>query len=267
MRFAIGLGIAVAFGGAGGAWAADTVEKKTAADAKLASAKPSVTSVAAEKAPNAKPIAKVALAVPPANAKPKVVAPSLVARIDLNRQRMRVTSNGKLVGNWAISSGKFGHETPPGRFRPKWTSKMHYSRKYNNSPMPYSVFFNGGIATHGTTYTGRLGRAASHGCIRLRTANARTFYKLVHRHGYKRTRIVVTGRAKVTRTATRHNRQRRRHNTYGATTGYWNAYSVPRSRRKRYSLRQYDRRRMARHQQRVRRYYKSRRLVYPGDRY
>ncbi|MGI9477065.1 MAG: L,D-transpeptidase [Hyphomicrobiaceae bacterium] len=267
MRFAIGLGIAVALGGAGGALAADADEKKTAPDVKLASAKPPVASAAAEKAPTAKPTANVALAVPPVKAKPKVAAPSLVARIDLNRQRMRVTSNGKLVGNWTISSGKFGHETPPGRFRPKWTSKMHYSRKYNNSPMPYSVFFNGGIATHGTTYTSRLGRAASHGCIRLRTANARKFYKLVHRHGYKRTRIVVTGRAKVTRTASRRKSQRRRRSIYGATPGYWNAYSVPRSRRKRHSLRQYDRRRIARHQQRVRRYYKSRRLVFPGDRY
>lgn len=132
----------------------------------------------------------------PTKKKPRAVAPSLVARIDLTEQRMVVTSNGREVGNWKISSGKAGHETPPGRFRPTWTSKMHYSRKYYNSPMPYSVFFNGGIATHGTSYNRMLGRPASHGCIRLRTANARTFYNLVHRHGHKRTRIIVTGRAR-----------------------------------------------------------------------
>ena len=134
---------------------------------------------------------------------------------------------------------------------------MHYSRKYNNSPMPYSVFFNGGIATHGTGYTSRLGGAASHGCIRLRTANARKFYQLVHRHGYKRTRIVVTGRAKTTRTASRTSVRKIRR------APRRNNFAVARTRRQ--SLNAYDRRRAARHQRRVNRYYQSRRMVYPGD--
>ncbi len=69
---------------------------------------------------------------------------------------------------------------------------MWYSRKYDNSPMPYSVFYYGGYAIHGTNYVKRLGRPASHGCIRLQTANAATFYSLVQRHGRADTRIVVT---------------------------------------------------------------------------
>jgi lipoprotein-anchoring transpeptidase ErfK/SrfK len=44
---------------------------------------------------------------------------------------------------------------------------MWYSRKYDNSPMPYSVFFRGGYAVHGTSYVKQLGRPASHGCVRL----------------------------------------------------------------------------------------------------
>ena len=129
-------------------------------------------------------------------AKPKPLSPTLHAHIDLTAQRMTVKSGGQTLHHWAISSGRTGHETPRGRFTPAWTAKMWHSRKYNMAPMPYSVFFNGGIATHGTNAVKRLGRPASHGCIRLTTANARKFYQLVHRHGKKRTRIVVTGFAK-----------------------------------------------------------------------
>jgi lipoprotein-anchoring transpeptidase ErfK/SrfK len=68
---------------------------------------------------------------------------------------------------------------------------MHYSSKYENSPMPHSVFFRGGYAIHGTNYVKRLGRPASHGCIRLAPSNAATLYKLIRRHGMKKTRISI----------------------------------------------------------------------------
>ena len=60
--------------------------------------------------------------------------------------------------------------------------------------MPNAVFINGGVAVHGTYHTGALGSPASHGCIRLSTANAKTFYNLVERHGLKMTRVTVFGR-------------------------------------------------------------------------
>jgi hypothetical protein len=51
----------------------------------------------------------------------------------------------------------------------------HRSRKYDNAPMPYAVFFNGGYAVHATFDLKRLGRPASHGCIRLHPENAAEF--------------------------------------------------------------------------------------------
>ncbi len=69
---------------------------------------------------------------------------------------------------------------------------MWYSRKYDMSPMPYSVFFRGGYAIHGTGYVKSLGRPASHGCVRLSKGNAAAFYSLVRQHGNKNTRIVLT---------------------------------------------------------------------------
>jgi lipoprotein-anchoring transpeptidase ErfK/SrfK len=59
------------------------------------------------------------------------------------------------------------------------------------SPMPYSVFYYRGYAIHGTDAVKRLGTPASHGCVRLQTANAAKFYSLVQQVGRGNTRIVV----------------------------------------------------------------------------
>ena len=158
-------------------------------------AMPEIDAPAAASSASTAALGQSSLSAAPA-VKPKPLPPTLHAYIDLTAQRMTVKSGGQTLHHWAISSGRTGHETPRGKFTPAWTAKMWHSRKYNMAPMPYSVFFNGGIATHGTNAVKRLGRPASHGCIRLTTPNARKFYQLVHRHGKKRTRIVVTGFAK-----------------------------------------------------------------------
>lgn len=127
-------------------------------------------------------------------ATPKSAGTGLVATINLSQQSMTVTVDGAPVHTWPISSGAPGrYQTPTGTFRPQWTAKMHYSTKYDDAPMPNSVFFNGGIAVHGTQSIGRLGTPASHGCVRLAPANALAFYNLVHRHGLQSTRIIVRG--------------------------------------------------------------------------
>ena len=68
-----------------------------------------------------------------------------------------------------------------------------YSRKYGWSPMPHSIFFHKGYAIHGTLYVSRLGRRASHGCVRLHPSNAATLFALVRSQGMARTRIVRRG--------------------------------------------------------------------------
>ena len=70
--------------------------------------------------------------------------------------------------------------------------QKYYSHKYHNSPMPNSIFFNGGYAVHGTNAVKNLGQPASHGCIRLDPKNAATLYSLVTQHGKSNTRIVIT---------------------------------------------------------------------------
>ena len=136
------------------------------------------------------PTAPTAAAKPLAPPKPAI---TLRANADLTRQTLTVIANGKTVGTWAISSGVEDHATPRGVFQPEWTSKLWFSKTYDNAPMPNAVFFKDGAAIHATQSTGALGRAASHGCVRLAPQNAETFYKLVQHHGLAHTRISVTG--------------------------------------------------------------------------
>lgn len=119
-------------------------------------------------------------------------ADNLVARINISTQTMTVSRYGEVLYRWNVSTARKGYVTPSGSWRPKRMHRMWYSQKYDNSPMPWSVFYNGGFAVHGTNAVRQLGRPASHGCVRLSTANAATFYALVKEVGMGGTRIVVT---------------------------------------------------------------------------
>ncbi len=116
---------------------------------------------------------------------------SVTVQISNSAQRMRVYVDGGLTYAWPVSTARRGYRTPAGSYRVQRMERMWYSRKYHMSPMPYSVFFRGGYAVHGTGYVQQLGRPASHGCVRLATGNAAMFYSLVRQVGPGNTRIVV----------------------------------------------------------------------------
>jgi lipoprotein-anchoring transpeptidase ErfK/SrfK len=113
-------------------------------------------------------------------------------RIDISSQSMVVDVDGRSYGRWKVSTARQGYYTPRGAWKPYLLKKMHYSRKYDNSPMPHSIFFLGGYAIHATNYVKYLGRPASHGCIRLHPRNAAKLYALVQKHGMKSTRVIIT---------------------------------------------------------------------------
>ena len=122
----------------------------------------------------------------------KADAATITAKIDISSQRMNVYRNGRRLYTWKVSTGRGRYRTPTGNYRPTVMRRMHYSSKYNNSPMPYSIFFRGGYAIHGTNQIRRLGRPASHGCVRLHPRNAAKLYSLVKRAGARNTRIRIT---------------------------------------------------------------------------
>lgn len=99
------------------------------------------------------------------------------ACVDRANNRAWLIRDGKVeYGPVPIRHGKRGYRTPPGVFRVTFKNKNHRSSIFNNAPMPYSVFFNGGIAFH----QGSL-RSESHGCVRLTRAAAQTFFRSLQR--------------------------------------------------------------------------------------
>ncbi|MEX0853479.1 MAG: L,D-transpeptidase [Bauldia sp.] len=133
----------------------------------------------------------LASAEPAAEPLPEPPKPLVVARIDLSDQRMSIYVDERLSYSFAVSTGRGSYRTPTGRWQAEWLSPRHRSRKYDNAPMPWSVFFYRGYAIHGTTEVKRLGQPASHGCIRLHPDNAKIFYQLVDANGRDNTLISV----------------------------------------------------------------------------
>lgn len=116
----------------------------------------------------------------------------VVITVDKSAQRLTVDVDGVTRYQWPVSTARWGYRTPNGSYRPERLERQWYSRKYDWSPMPHSIFFHHGYAIHGSTEISRLGRPASHGCIRLHPQNAAVLFDLV-RQNVSNTRIVVTG--------------------------------------------------------------------------
>jgi lipoprotein-anchoring transpeptidase ErfK/SrfK len=116
---------------------------------------------------------------------------AIVVQIDRAVQRMSVSVDGVPRYNWRVSTARRGYITPPGTYHPEMLARHWFSRKYYNSPMPHSIFFYGGFAIHGSYEISRLGRPASHGCVRLDPGNAAILFGLVQREGMDATTIVI----------------------------------------------------------------------------
>lgn len=127
--------------------------------------------------------AQVQTQEPPAAAAKRVV-------IDKTTQTLVAYEGEKVFLQSRVSTGRAGRRTPSGNFTALEKQRMHYSRLYDNAPMPWSVQFRGNYFIHG--YTSVPDRPASHGCIRLPLNGdnpAKRFFEWVE----KGTPIVVTG--------------------------------------------------------------------------
>lgn len=98
--------------------------------------------------------------------------------ISKSQQAMSVYEDGELLDTWPVSTARKGYYTPTGTYRPYSYQPMHYSKKFDNAPMPHSIFFTGGYAIHATPHVSALGRPASHGCVRLHPQHAYSLYTM-----------------------------------------------------------------------------------------
>jgi hypothetical protein len=109
-----------------------------------------------------------------------VLHPPKRVEISLAAQRLRAWQGGRLVLESRISSGRRG-STPAGDFTAgPYKARMHYSNRYHNAPMPWSVQIHGHVFIHG--FASVPDHPASHGCIRLPLDEgnpARFFYEWI----------------------------------------------------------------------------------------
>jgi hypothetical protein len=107
--------------------------------------------------------------------------------VDLSRQNATVYRNGVRIGVSTISSGKDGYNTPTGVFTILEKDKDHFSKTYDNAPMPYQQRLTWkGVAMH----AGNLpGFPASHGCVRLPMEFAKKLFEVTPMGGT----VVIAG--------------------------------------------------------------------------
>src|SRR5690242_6241093 len=130
--------------------------------------------------------AALALAASPAYAE-------VLIHVDKSIQQMAVSVDGRTRYVWPVSTGIARYDTPDGAYKPFRMEKDHFSKEWDDAPMPYSIFFTKqGHAIHGTNHTS-IGRPASHGCVRLSVAHAGQLWDLVKAEGMNNTKVVLTG--------------------------------------------------------------------------
>jgi lipoprotein-anchoring transpeptidase ErfK/SrfK len=135
-----------------------------------------------------------AAAAPEANASSVPNGSPILINIDKSRQEMTVFVDGVEQYTWPVSTGRPEYSTPSGTYTPTSMNEMWYSKQWDNSPMPHSIFFmKDGHAIHGTHEVKNLGKAVSHGCVRISPQNAATLYALVETNGMQNTQVVLSG--------------------------------------------------------------------------
>jgi lipoprotein-anchoring transpeptidase ErfK/SrfK len=128
----------------------------------------------------------------PNNPAPKKAA--ILIDINKAKQKMTVFIDGVQKYEWPVSTGRAGYSTPSGTYTATSMNEMWYSKQWDNSPMPHSIFFiKDGHAIHGSYEVKNLGKPVSHGCVRIAPENATTLYALVKANGLENTQVVLNG--------------------------------------------------------------------------
>ncbi len=118
--------------------------------------------------------------------------------VDKTAQTLTVARDGQVLHTWPVSTGRTGRFTPSGNFRAFRMEKDHFSKEFDDAPMPHSIFFTDrGHAIHGSFETKKLGRPASGGCVRLAPENAKILFEMVQAEGVLKTKVEVQGDERV----------------------------------------------------------------------
>jgi lipoprotein-anchoring transpeptidase ErfK/SrfK len=170
----------------GGPTSSNPATPKTDADTATPSAQTNSTPAKAETEPGD--------TQPESNPGPKKAGSAILIDINKAKQKMTVFVDGIEKYHWPVSTGRAGYSTPSGTYTATSMNEIWYSKQWDNSPMPHSIFFiKDGHAIHGSYEVKNLGKPVSHGCVRIAPENATTLYALVKANGLANTQVVLTG--------------------------------------------------------------------------
>src|SRR6516162_2655850 len=170
----------------GGTTSSNPVTPKTDADTATPSAQTNSTPTKVESEPGG--------AQPQSNPGPKKTGSAILININKAKQKMTVFVDGIEKYHWPVSTGRAGYSTPSGTYTATSMNEIWYSKEWDNSPMPHSIFFiKDGHAIHGSYEVKNLGKPVSHGCVRIAPANATALYALVKMNGLEKTQVVLAG--------------------------------------------------------------------------
>jgi hypothetical protein len=99
---------------------------------------------------------------------------------DRKRHQASLYRQGRLYNSWLVRGGDYYMQTRTGNFTVQWRSIDHKSRQFSGAPMPYSQFFSGGQALHGSRYMMNPYEGHSHGCVNFWVEDARQLWNLTH---------------------------------------------------------------------------------------
>ncbi|MCY1668340.1 L,D-transpeptidase family protein [Rhizobium sp. SL86] len=100
--------------------------------------------------------------------------------VSKDSQSLAVYDGGTVIATSKVSTGKEGHDTPTGIFSVLEKRKYHESNLYSNAPMPWMQRLTwSGIALHESNSVPNY--PASHGCVRLPAAFAKSLYQMTTR--------------------------------------------------------------------------------------
>ncbi len=124
----------------------------------------------------------------------------LSLKVDLSNREMYLIENGEVVRTYGVAIGSRKHPTPTGRY---WTGRIVWNPRWVPPPSKWArklkaraagdprnpmqgvkiYFREPWFYIHGTNAPGSIGTASSHGCIRMRTRDAKRLAKVVSEHG------------------------------------------------------------------------------------
>jgi lipoprotein-anchoring transpeptidase ErfK/SrfK len=170
----------------GGPTSSNPATPKTDADTATPSTQTNSTPAKAESEPGG--------TQPESNPGLKKTGSAILININKAKQKMTIFVHGIEKYHWPVSTGRAGYSTPSGTYTATSMNEIWYSKEWDNSPMPHSIFFiKDGHAIHGSYEVKNLGKPVSHGCVRISPENATTLYALVKQNGLENTQVVLTG--------------------------------------------------------------------------